>query len=176
MLTTVVGIDIHPTSGVARRRFRFPDTVNEVAARLVATGVVLLSLTAILADVGWLTIVLAYGFVARVIAGPTFSPLARLAVALAPRVAPPRIVAGPPKRFAQLLGAIFTVAAAVATYGFDSFTAAQVLLAVLVVPASLEAFAGWCLGCAVFGWLMRVGVIPERVCERCNDIRAVGQT
>lgn len=152
---------------------RFPDTVNDIAARLVATAVVAIALVTIVADVEWLTLVLAYGFVARVIAGPTFSPLARLAVAIAPHIAAPKVVAGPPKRFAQALGAIFTVTAAVLTFGFDAFGAAQVLLAVLIVPAALEAFAGWCLGCWIFGRLMRVGLIPASVCAQCDDIWSV---
>lgn len=56
--------------------FRFPDRVNEVSARLVAGGVVLMCLAVILLDVPSLALVIAYGFVARALAGPTFSPLA----------------------------------------------------------------------------------------------------
>lgn len=148
----------------------FPEAVNDVAARLVAGTVVVLAVVTIATGTEWLTVVLAYGFVARVIAGPTFSPVARLAVAIAPRLAVPKVVPGPPKRFAQLLGAVVTVTAAVATYAFDSFGVARVLLAALVVPAALEAFAGWCLGCAIFARLIRAGIIPETVCERCNDL------
>ena len=40
----------------------------------------------------------------------------------------------------------------------------------LLVAASLEAFAGYCLGCAMFSGLMRLGVIPESVCLECADI------
>ena len=60
--------------------------------------------------------------------------------------------------------------AAVLTFGFDRFDLAQIVLAVLLVPASLEAFLGFCVGCQIFGRLMRAGVIPEDVCEACNDI------
>jgi hypothetical protein len=45
-----------------------------------------------------------------------------------------------------------------------------VVLAALVVAASLEAFVGLCLGCKAFAVLMRVGVIPREVCESCDDI------
>jgi hypothetical protein len=31
---------------------------------------------------------------------------------------------------------------------------------------------GLCLGCKAFAVLMRAGVIPEEVCERCNHISA----
>jgi len=152
--------------------FSFPNPVNEVSARLVATGVVLLAVATIAFDVRWLTLVLAYGFIARVATGPRLSPLGQLVTrVITPRLGlEPRLVAGPPKRFAQAIGVAFSVTAVVLTYGFDSFTAAKVVLGVLVVAASLEAFVGFCLGCAVFGLLMKVGVIPEEVCERCNDI------
>ena len=155
-------------------RFPFPDPVNEVSARLVAGGVVLLTATALLTDARWLTLVLAYGFVARVLAGPTFSPLGQLVTkVVTPRLdVAPRYVPGPPKRFAQGIGAAFTLTAATLTYVFDNWAAAQVVLALLLVAASLEAFLGLCLGCKVFALLMRVGVIPESVCERCTSLMA----
>jgi len=155
----------------AKTLFTFPDPVNEVSARLVATGVVVLATTAITFDLRWLTVLLAYGFVARVLTGPTLSPLGQLVT----RVVTPRtpfeakLVPGPPKRFAQGIGAAFTITAAVLTYGFDNWIAAQVVLGVLVVAASLEAFVGLCLGCKAFALLMRAGVIPAEVCERCKD-------
>ena len=152
--------------------FSFPREVNEVSARLVATGVVIMTVLALTFDLRWLTLVLAYGFVARVLSGPRLSPLGQLVTRVVTPALPfaPRLVPGPPKRFAQLIGAVFTVAAAVLTYGIDRFDLAQTLLAVLLVPASLEAFVGFCTGCWLFGLLMRVGVIPEKICESCNDI------
>ena len=69
------------------RLLRFPDPVNEVSARLVAGGVVVLSLLTIVTDQRWLCALLAYGFVARVLSGPTFSPLGQLVTrALTPRL------------------------------------------------------------------------------------------
>lgn len=152
----------------------FPNPVNEVSARLVATGVVILATITIAFDVRWLTVLLAYGFVARVITGPTLSPLGQLVTRVITPALPvaPRFVPGPPKRFAQGIGAAFTLTAAVLTFGFDRFDAAQVVLGLLVVAASLEAFAGFCLGCKMFALLMRVGLIPADVCEACNDIWA----
>lgn len=47
---------------------------------------------------------------------------------------------------------------------------AIVCVAGMTVAASLESFLGYCLGCKIFGLLMRWGVIPETVCESCNDI------
>lgn len=150
----------------------FPDPVNEVSARLVAAGVVVLAAATIALDQPWLTIPLAYGFLARVLAGPTLSPLAQFVTrVVTPRLGvAPRWTPGPPKRFAQGMGAAFSVTAAVLAVGFDARGAAYVVLAMLVGAASLEAFAGFCIGCRIFRLLMKVGVIPEAVCERCADI------
>ena len=150
----------------------FPNPVNEVSARLVAGGVVVMAVATIALDLRWMTVVLAYGFVARVLAGPTLSPLAQLVTrVLTPALGwEPRLVPGPPKRFAQGIGAAVTVTAAVLTFGYDQFAAAQVVLGLLVVAASLEAFVGLCIGCRLFAVLMRAGVIPREVCESCDDI------
>jgi hypothetical protein len=152
----------------------FPDPVNEVSARLVAGGVVLLSLAAIALGAPWLIVVIAYGFVARVLAGPTFSPLGQLVTSvITPRLdVAPRLVPGPPKRFAQAIGATFSVSAAVLAVGFGATVAADVLLGCLVLAATLESVFGLCLGCKLFAILMRFGVIPAAVCERCNNIAA----
>ena len=57
-------------------------------------------------------------------------------------------------------------------FAVGASTAATVLLGLLVVAAGLEAFAGLCLGCHLFRLLMRAGVVPAEVCERCADIWA----
>ena len=70
-----------------RSLFSFPNPVNEVSARLVAAGVVLMSVLTIAFDLKWMTVVIAYGFVARVLTGPTLSPLGQLVT----RVVTPRL-------------------------------------------------------------------------------------
>ena len=150
----------------------FPDPVNEVSARVVAAGVVAMSVATITLDLRWGTAIIALGFVARVLTGPKLSPLGQLAT----RVVTPRLpfdaklVPGPPKRFAQAVGVAFSVTAAVLTFGFDQWGAAQVVLGLLAVAATLESALGLCLGCKAFALLMRAGIIPESVCESCNDI------
>jgi hypothetical protein len=155
-----------------RKLFAFPNPVNEVSARLVAGGVVLLALVILAGRQPWLTAVLAYGFVARVLTGPTLSPLGQLATrVVTPRLpVEPKLVAGPPKRFAQGIGATLSVAAAVAHFAFGATALAYVLVAAIAVAASLESVLGFCLGCKAFAQLMRAGVIPTDVCEACNDL------
>ena len=153
--------------------FSFPNPVNEVSARLVAGGVLLMCIVTIALGLRWATLVIAYGFVARVLAGPTLSPLGQLVTrVVTPRLGiPERPVAGPPKRFAQGMGVVFSLTALVLT-GLGYWTAAEAVLALLASAAFLESALGLCLGCKAFAVLMRMGVVPEEVCERCNDIWA----
>ena len=159
--------------GALRRLFSFPNPVNEVSARLVAAGVVVMCALAIAFDLPWLTVVIAYGFVARVLTGPTLSPLGQLVTrVVTPRLGlPERPVAGPPKRFAQGIGSVFSLTALVLT-GLGYWTAAEVFLALLAMAALLESAFALCLGCRAFAVLMRVGVVPDEVCERCANIWA----
>ena len=145
------------------RLFSFPDPVNETSARVVAAGVLLEAALFFVVRDGWALVPLVYGFAARVLTGPTLSPLGQLAT----RVVTPRLhvkhrfVPGPPKRFAQGMGLTFTGGAAVAWWlGVPALS--YVLIGLLVVAASLEAFFAICLGCIVFRFFWE--------CEDCNDI------
>jgi hypothetical protein len=149
----------------------FPNPVNENAARVVAAGVASLSLLALLPGLTWLSLPIAAGFVLRVASGPRFSPLGLLATRLiAPRLGAPKLVPGPPKRFAQAIGASLSTAAAVAHAGFGATGTARVLLTLIVLAALLESAFALCLGCVLFKQLMRAGVISADVCRACDDV------
>lgn len=152
----------------------FPNPVNETSARVVAGGVVTMAATAVVADQPWLMFPLAYGFAARVATGPKLSPLGRLATQVVePRLpGTRRFSPGPPKRFAQAIGLAFSFTALVLHYRFGRRRAAKLVLSGLLGAASLEAFLGLCLGCKLFALGMRIGVVPERVCEECSEIWA----
>jgi hypothetical protein len=155
-----------------RQFFSFPNPVNEVSARLVAAGVLILCVLTLALDQPWLLLVIAYGFVARVLTGPTMSPLGQLVTRVATPALPfaAKNVAGPPKRFAQGIGATLSLGAVIAYFGFGEKGIAYVLVAMIVVAATLESVFALCLGCKAFAALMRLGIIPEEVCERCNNI------
>ena len=147
----------------ARRLFSFPDPVNETSARVVAAGVLLEAALFLVVREGWALVPLVYGFAARVLTGPTLSPLGQFAT----RVVTPRLrvrhryVPGAPKRFAQGIGLTFTAGAALAS-GLGAPLLSYVLIGLLVVAASLEAFLAICLGCIVYRFFWE--------CEDCNDI------
>lgn len=148
-----------------RTVFRFPDPVDEVTARVVAAGVVLQAVVFLTVREGWLLVPLVYGFVARVATGPTLSPLGQLATRIVrPRVpVGPRPVPGPPKRFAQAIGVLFSGGAA-AAWALGAPTVGVVLIAALITAATLEAVFAVCLGCIVHR--------AVRGCDDCADISA----
>jgi len=147
----------------SKRLFSFPDPVNETSARVVAAGVVLQAILFLVFREGWLLVPLAYGFAARVLTGPTLSPLGQLATRVVTPLLPieHRLVPGPPKRFAQGVGLAFSGGAAAAwLLGAPAVT--FVLIGFLVVAATLESVFAVCLGCIAYRFLWE--------CDDCNDI------
>ena len=153
------------------KRFPFPNPANETSARLVAAGVVLISTAFLLTNSTLILVALTYGFAARVAAGPAFSPLALFVT----RVVTPKLnfnhklVPGPPKRFAQTIGLTFAATALILTL-LDYSYAANLVITALIIAATLESVFAICLGCIMFSFLMKLGVIPQSVCESCNNI------
>ncbi|MTD13292.1 DUF4395 family protein [Nakamurella sp. YIM 132087] len=150
--------------------FSFPNPVNEKAARSVAGLVVVLATVTLVLRSEVLVVLLAAGFLARVLTGPTLSPFGQLATrVIAPRLGPPKLVPGPPKRFAQGMGLVMTGTAAVlALVGVG--VVPWVLVGLVIVAALLESAFAICLGCIVFGRLQRLGLIPASVCEECANV------
>lgn len=152
----------------------FPNPVNETSARVVAGSVTVLAVVTIAFQQGWLIPVLTYGFLARALTGPTLSPLGLLAT----RVVTPRLHVrhryspGPAKRFAQAIGAAFTLAATLLYFVAGQHTAAYALLGVLALFAALESSLGLCVGCRTFYLGMRLGLVPPAVCEDCARVLA----
>ena len=115
----------------------------------------------------WVLVPLAFGFLARVAAGPRFSPLGRIVTQR--RHAAAASSASVRARAAQAVRPGHRADVQRPARSSPSWPVATplavVLIAGLLVAASLEAFAGLCLGCVVFQRLMRWGVIPASVCR-----------
>jgi hypothetical protein len=152
--------------------FSFPNPVNDKAARTVAAVVLLEAIVCLATGWYWITILLAYGFWARVLTGPKLSPLGWTAQnIIAPKfLGEKKYVAGPPKRFAQGMGAFMSSCALLFGFILGDHTVADVFLVMFIPAAGLESIFGYCLGCKAFAILMRFGLIPEEVCAECADI------
>ena len=160
------------------RSSRFPAIVDEVTVRLIAAVVLLISAATLATGQWWLLGLLAVDFTLRAALGPRFSPIARFVQSVVrPRLgAEARPTAGPPKRFAAAIGAALTGVATLAlvvhvvTGAGWALVAVTGITVVMVVFPALESILGICVGCILFGQLMRLGVVPEDVCLDCADI------
>ena len=141
--------------------FSFPHPMNSSVARVVAGGVVIMSVATILLDQPLITLLILYGFIARVAAGPRISPLAILVTkVIVPTLKLPyRPVAGPPKRFSAGLGVAFSATAAILSLAFGLNGAAYGVLGGLIFAAGLESIFGICVGCYIFGLLIKLSLI-----------------
>src|SRR5919112_6595426 len=119
-----------------RAVFAFPNPVNEYAARITAGLVVLLAAATFLAGSGLGLLAIAAGFWLRVLFGPRISPLALLSVkVITPRLGRVKLVPGPPKRFAQGMGAVVSTVALI-LFVAGAAPAAWTVLGILIVVAS----------------------------------------
>ena len=151
---------------------RFPRVVDDVTVRLIAAVVLVLAVTALALDQWWIYAVLAVDFTLRTAFGPKVSPLAQgVQRFVRPRVkAPARPTAGPPKRFAAGVGAAMTTTAAILWVLGLAAPVVVALGAIMIIFPALEAILGLCVGCRVFAVLMRLGLVPEEICQECADI------
>lgn len=158
-------------TNLLKQIFSFPETINEYAARIVAFFVLSLTSLFLYTENIYILYFLAYGFYARVLAGPTLSPIALLATkVIIPILGEPfKVCPGPPKRFAQFIGLVFTTSSIILIHS-GNLQEATYLLGILIFFAGLESSFGFCAGCWFFKLMMNWGWIPEKTCEQCNDI------
>jgi hypothetical protein len=62
-----------------------------------------------------------------------------------------------PHRFSQIVGYVFMLAGSIALF-FGSAVLGWILVWIVIALASLNAFGGFCVGCAVYYWLARFNV------------------
>lgn len=153
-------------------RRHMPGTVNEIAARLVAAQVALVAGATLVWGLSGLLGLLLWDFVARVAGAPALSPFAQLATRLfLPALGRPfRPTPAAPKKFAQAMGLAISGAALVLWLVWAQEGIARALLGLMVLFATLESAAGFCMGCWLFGRLTRWGLVPAAVCETCAAV------
>ena len=131
--------------------------------------VLALALATVVTGEPWLLLFLVYGFIARVLTGPTLSPIGLIATRLVVPILNilEKPVPGPPKRFAQFVGLIVSIVGSV-LFIWVSPVAGKSVIGLLAAFAALESGLGFYAGCFVFRYLMQWGFIPESVCRECR--------
>lgn len=156
----------------------YPEIVNENISRLIAASVVFFAAFAIFINhVGfyWVslgcTVYLAVSFLLRTLWGSKIEPVAKFFSGKLQNFIsiPVKLVPGPPKRFAQSIGLIFSVTGLIFLLT-GLVTYFSITLGVLAFFAFLESAFAFCAGCKIFGFLIDWGIVPEEVCERCHQL------
>lgn len=137
------------------------EKLNENTVRLVATLVLLISLT------GWFTaswqvfVLLAIDFGLRAFTTGAFSPLRHAGLWLTRRLSlGTKLTDAAPKKFAAGIGLVFSFLIALA-FAFQWHLAAGVLTAILLFCAFLESVFSFCVGCVVYAFLNRFIPLTE---------------
>lgn len=132
------------------------NTVDERAARVVAGIVTALAIVSSWTPATWLIALLAIDFAIRAWIGRRYSPLRWVAKRITGVLGwSPKPVYAPPKQFAARIGSVLTAAATVAHLaGIHALGVG--LTGALVVAASLEAAAGFCIACWVYPLVFKV--------------------
>jgi hypothetical protein len=138
-----------------------PEVVDDHATRIGAALVILIVIAGLWQGRFWIPLLLAVDFGLRSRGWGSFSPIAQLSQALRSISGlQPLLINAGPKRFAALIGVIFSLSIAIAL-GLRHPRVALALAAVLILAASLEAFFGYCVGCKVYALLLNLRTRKE---------------
>lgn len=134
-------------------------TVNESKVRIIAFMVLLLAV-AFLATNSWLVIaLLLFDFILRAFNYNSYSALGIISGVVVKQFKfKNKPVDRAPKRFAAIVGVIFSTLILVALIA-DLVTISKIITVVLIAFAALESFVGFCAGCYVYSLLKRLKLI-----------------
>jgi hypothetical protein len=132
------------------------ETVNERVVRIISVQVILITVVSLFTVSPWIMLFLAVDFGMRAFGAQQYSLLRLIAAAAANLLLiAPRQINAAPKRFAAGLGMIFSL-----VIGGFLFTDLHLLTAIssgmLIACAALEGFAGYCVGCTVYTFLIQL--------------------
>ena len=64
---------------------------------------------------------------------------------------------------------MFSGIGAICAFADDTHIGVAICMGMLAGAASLESFLDFCLGCFMFKYMVRFGLVPQHVIDRCND-------
>ncbi|RFZ90949.1 DUF4395 domain-containing protein [Mucilaginibacter conchicola] len=127
--------------------------VDETRVRVVAFFVILFAVAVLVTGNPVLPAILLFDFALRGLNLQPYSPLALIAGQVVKLLnLKSKLTDRGPKRFAALMGAIFS-AIILTLLLFGLVLEAKIVTSVLLVFAGLESFAGFCAGCYVYTWM-----------------------
>jgi hypothetical protein len=154
--------------------------IDHSAIKMNQITIIVLSILAFIINALWIVILVAVVMLAGVIRkAPGFDFVYKYVLRPAKLVKPDILDDHPePHRFAQLLGGLFMTAGAISLYtGLAGVGWGLVWL--VIVLAALNAFAGFCVGCAFYYWLSQLkipGFTKQPPAGSTPGMRPKGQT
>lgn len=129
--------------------------IDESAARFNGAITVLVLAVAVATPYHWVLGYLVLDFAIKVFAGFAYSPSCKLAAALANAMHLQRkMVDSAPKRLAAIIALFMSLTGlALAAFAPTASLAFLAITGIFLVFASLEAFAGFCMGCWIYALL-----------------------
>ena len=142
----------------------YPKYLDENIIRPVAGFVLLTTLTTLIRpDFAFLLYFLAVDFILRYF-HPRLSILTWSAIFISRFLLKQEThpTLAPPKRFAVLVGAIFSTLASLAL--FIALPVVVMLLQIaLIVASGLQSLFGFCVGCTIYDYFLKLGIVGRRV-------------
>ncbi|OLS19919.1 MAG: hypothetical protein HeimC2_39450 [Candidatus Heimdallarchaeota archaeon LC_2] len=134
------------------------ENVSRPIALTVFTGAFV---TLLRPEFSWLMYFLLVDFILRYI-HPKLSPLVFINSSISKSIlnTENRPKFSPPKRFAMLIGIIFSGSISL-TIALNFVFAQQVITILLLVAAFLQGFYEYCVGCAIYDFLVKIGLISS---------------
>jgi len=128
--------------------------INENVARIAAFLTIVITVTAVLFKLPVLSVTLGLDFALRAFTTGTYSPI-KYASKQVFNISglSEKIGDAAPKKFAAGIGFVFSISIALLQL-VQYYSAAYLVAATLIFCASLEAFAGYCLGCVIYTYLV----------------------
>jgi hypothetical protein len=128
-----------------------PHPIDPRGPRFNQAVLTLALLAAFALNLEWVVTVFGAALLLGAAFGPRWGPFLRLyAVAIKPRLAPPKELEDPrPPRFAATVGVVFLAAATIA-FGSGAKTLGWVLALIVAALAGLAATTGICIGCEIY--------------------------
>lgn len=145
--------------------FWFPDTINKTAAQASGCIAAIICILCVIfwkrRATKWVVLGLAIDFFMRILFGASYTPIG-MASSILTNHKKPVFAAGPPKQFAAFCGFFMSCLSAGLLLGNQQL-AGTIVVGVLIFPTALEGIFDYCLGCVIFGFLIRFNLVPASI-------------
>jgi tellurite resistance protein TehA-like permease/glutaredoxin len=145
--------------------FWFPDTINKTAAQASGCIAAIICILCVIfwkrRATKWVVLGLAIDFFMRLLFGAFYTPIGVVSSILTQHKRPV-LAAGPPKQFAAFCGFFMSCLSAGLLLANHKL-GGTIVIGALIFPTALEGIFDYCLGCVIFGFLIKFNLVPASI-------------